>query len=329
MSAMGLPRPPERSASDSTHSPGIASSAQPGHADSPTPLSPAHRNQVPSACPAATYAFPAIPCPAPSDCSPAAPPLPAPLPHPALAPLPLPLRLPCQHPLPDIPLSKPRAGWRTAAPALQRSSLRGPPVLGRAGPTGSPSQPSRSPQAHSTRSRSSPRCRPPVHRAGGCPRPPSAPTGRLHETRHQATWANQLVDGNGKCLPHLYTVDPTLHRADRPAATRRPTFNTTPGAVSIVTHLHRPHTVEQCSGAWFACRSPRTAHPATRTSAASTTRYRAEAGGAPDTEPAPTRKGSRANAHTSGARKHARPITQTPIESHERHIGSPERTSHI
>ena len=59
-------------------------------------------------------------------------------------------------------------------------------------------------------------------------------------------WINDLVDGNGKFLPHLLPVDQTLHWANPPGGTAgrdsRPTFAETParyaGPVPIVTHVH-------------------------------------------------------------------------------------------
>jgi FtsP/CotA-like multicopper oxidase with cupredoxin domain len=59
-------------------------------------------------------------------------------------------------------------------------------------------------------------------------------------------WINELVDGNGKYLPHLLPVDPTLHWANPPGGLRdrdsRPVFTSTPGPYSgpvpIVTHVH-------------------------------------------------------------------------------------------
>jgi FtsP/CotA-like multicopper oxidase with cupredoxin domain len=59
-------------------------------------------------------------------------------------------------------------------------------------------------------------------------------------------WINELVDANGKALPHLLPVDPTLHWANPPGGTTgrdtRPTFTETPGPytgpVPIVTHVH-------------------------------------------------------------------------------------------
>jgi FtsP/CotA-like multicopper oxidase with cupredoxin domain len=59
-------------------------------------------------------------------------------------------------------------------------------------------------------------------------------------------WVNELVDANGNYLPHLLTVDPTLHWANPPGGTdgrdTRPTFTSTPGPytgpVPLVTHVH-------------------------------------------------------------------------------------------
>jgi FtsP/CotA-like multicopper oxidase with cupredoxin domain len=59
-------------------------------------------------------------------------------------------------------------------------------------------------------------------------------------------WINQLVDANGRYLPHLLPVDPTLHWANPPGGVmhrdQRPTFEETPdpytGPVPIVTHVH-------------------------------------------------------------------------------------------
>ncbi|MEN3362160.1 MAG: hypothetical protein V7637_6142 [Mycobacteriales bacterium] len=75
-------------------------------------------------------------------------------------------------------------------------------------------------------------------------------------------WANQLVDGNGNFLPHLFTVDPTLHWANPPGGNagrdHRPTFTSTPppyrGPVPLVTHLHGAHVHEESDGypeAWY------------------------------------------------------------------------------
>ena len=59
-------------------------------------------------------------------------------------------------------------------------------------------------------------------------------------------WINDLKDANGDFLPHLLTVDPTLHWANPPGGTEgrdtRPRFESTPGPytgpVPIVTHVH-------------------------------------------------------------------------------------------
>jgi len=59
-------------------------------------------------------------------------------------------------------------------------------------------------------------------------------------------WINDLVDADGKFLPHLLTVDPTLHWANPPGGMMhrdtRPTFTETPdpytGPVPMVSHVH-------------------------------------------------------------------------------------------
>ncbi|MFB3906420.1 MAG: hypothetical protein ACE15E_23495 [Acidobacteriota bacterium] len=61
-------------------------------------------------------------------------------------------------------------------------------------------------------------------------------------------WINELVDANGKYLPHLLPVDPTLHWANPPGGTAgrdsRPDFTGQPtperytGPVPIVSHVH-------------------------------------------------------------------------------------------
>ncbi|WP_235509211.1 multicopper oxidase family protein [Terrabacter sp. Soil810] len=59
-------------------------------------------------------------------------------------------------------------------------------------------------------------------------------------------WVNDLVDTNGRYLPHLLPVDPTLHWANPPGGDdgrdTRPTFSDPPGPytgpVPMVTHLH-------------------------------------------------------------------------------------------
>jgi bilirubin oxidase len=78
----------------------------------------------------------------------------------------------------------------------------------------------------------------------------------------RVTWINDLVDGNGRYLPHLLPVDPTLHWANPPGGTdgrdMHPTFTSTPGPytgpVPIVTHLHGGHSAEESDGyaeAWY------------------------------------------------------------------------------
>jgi FtsP/CotA-like multicopper oxidase with cupredoxin domain len=75
-------------------------------------------------------------------------------------------------------------------------------------------------------------------------------------------WINDLVDRNGRYLPHLLPVDPTLHWANPPGGTAgrdmRPGFTSTPGPhtgpVPIVTHLHGSHSAEESDGfaeAWY------------------------------------------------------------------------------
>jgi spore coat protein A, manganese oxidase len=59
-------------------------------------------------------------------------------------------------------------------------------------------------------------------------------------------WINELVDADGRFLPHLLPVDPTLHWANPPGGRggrdSRPTFHRTPGPykgpVPLVTHVH-------------------------------------------------------------------------------------------
>lgn len=75
-------------------------------------------------------------------------------------------------------------------------------------------------------------------------------------------WANQLTDPNGDFLPHLFTVDPTLHWANPAGGTAgrdsRPTFPSTPppytGPVPLVAHLHGGHSQPDSDGypeAWY------------------------------------------------------------------------------
>ncbi|QUQ68748.1 laccase [Kutzneria sp. CA-103260] len=78
----------------------------------------------------------------------------------------------------------------------------------------------------------------------------------------QVMWANQLVDGSGRFLPHLLPVDPTLHWANPPGGRQgrdsHPTFASTPGPytgpVPVVTHLHGAHVTEESDGypeSWY------------------------------------------------------------------------------
>ena len=72
-------------------------------------------------------------------------------------------------------------------------------------------------------------------------------------------WINGLVDSQGRFLPHLLPVDPTLHWANPPGPIDdHPMFMATPGAytgpVPIVTHLHGGHTTQESDGyaeAWY------------------------------------------------------------------------------
>jgi len=72
----------------------------------------------------------------------------------------------------------------------------------------------------------------------------------------QATWWNRLVDGNNNFVPHLLTVDPTLHWANPPGGLAgrdsTPTFSSTPppytGPIPMVVHLHGAHSHEDSDG---------------------------------------------------------------------------------
>ncbi|MEZ0064599.1 spore coat protein A [Streptacidiphilus sp. MAP12-20] len=72
----------------------------------------------------------------------------------------------------------------------------------------------------------------------------------------RVTWTNGLADGHGRWLPHLFTVDPSLHWANPGGGLAgrdsRPTFSSTPlpytGPVPLVTHLHGAHVTEESDG---------------------------------------------------------------------------------
>jgi len=74
-------------------------------------------------------------------------------------------------------------------------------------------------------------------------------------------WINQLVDAAGNYLPHLLTVDPTLHWANPPGPRdARPTFKRNTkvqpysGPVPMVPHVHGAHAPEESDGyaeAWY------------------------------------------------------------------------------
>ncbi|SDH47513.1 bilirubin oxidase [Sinosporangium album] len=78
----------------------------------------------------------------------------------------------------------------------------------------------------------------------------------------QVAWVNELIDRDGRYLPHLLPVDPTVHWANPPGGRTgrdsRPTFATTPrryqGPVPIITHLHGGHNADYSDGyptAWY------------------------------------------------------------------------------
>jgi bilirubin oxidase len=97
---------------------------------------------------------------------------------------------------------------------------------------------------------------------GSCMRWPSYTIEATTNRPVRVTWANQLVDSNNKYLPHLFSIDQTLHWANPPGGTSgrdsRPTFTSTPaayrGPVPLVTHLHGAHVFEDSDGypeAWY------------------------------------------------------------------------------
>ena len=75
----------------------------------------------------------------------------------------------------------------------------------------------------------------------------------------RVTWINQLVDQQGRYLPHLLPVDQTLHWANPPGgALGRDGHGTDSrpyrGPVPIVTHVHGAHSSDESDGypeAWF------------------------------------------------------------------------------
>jgi FtsP/CotA-like multicopper oxidase with cupredoxin domain len=77
--------------------------------------------------------------------------------------------------------------------------------------------------------------------------------------RALVTWVNQLVDANGRYLPHLLPVDQTLHWANPPgglAGRDMHGFSPEPyqGPVPLVTHLHGGHSTDESDGypeAWY------------------------------------------------------------------------------
>lgn len=77
--------------------------------------------------------------------------------------------------------------------------------------------------------------------------------------RVEVTWINQLVDQDGRYLPHLLPVDQTLHWANPPgglAGRDMPGRDPRPyrGPVPIVTHLHGAHSTDESDGypeAWY------------------------------------------------------------------------------
>jgi FtsP/CotA-like multicopper oxidase with cupredoxin domain len=77
--------------------------------------------------------------------------------------------------------------------------------------------------------------------------------------RVQVTWVNQLVDQNGRYLPHLLPVDQTLHWANPPggvAGRDMRGYDPEPyrGPVPMVTHLHGAHSTDDSDGypeAWY------------------------------------------------------------------------------
>ncbi|HKT05355.1 MAG TPA: bilirubin oxidase, partial [Rugosimonospora sp.] len=78
----------------------------------------------------------------------------------------------------------------------------------------------------------------------------------------RVTWVNRLVDASGGFLPHLLTVDQSIHWANPPGGVSGrdmvSTFTSTPGPytgpVPLVVHLHGAHVTEESDGypeAWY------------------------------------------------------------------------------
>ncbi len=72
----------------------------------------------------------------------------------------------------------------------------------------------------------------------------------------RVNWINDLVDANNNFLPHLLSVDQTLHWANPPGPRDMRGTDPSPylGPVPIVTHVHGAHTTEDSDGfpeAWY------------------------------------------------------------------------------
>ena len=88
---------------------------------------------------------------------------------------------------------------------------------------------------------------------------PSFSINAIASRRTRVTWLNQLMDSNGKYLPHLLPVDQTLHWANPPGGLAdRDMRGVDPrayrGPVPIVTHVHGAHATDESDGypeAWY------------------------------------------------------------------------------
>jgi hypothetical protein len=128
------------------------------------------------------------------------------------------------------------------------------------------------------------------------------------------TWVNELVDADGRYLPHLLPVDQTLHWVNPPGGVNgrdtRPTFSQTPGTytgpVPIVTHVHGAASVgDESDGyaeAWYL--------PAATNLPL---RIRVKARGTAFWRPRPPGAASAARGPVDGGR--ARPCASTPTPS--------------